>query len=148
MTFAVVKIKRIRPLPRPLPTYKTDLAAGMDLSAAIEKPWRLGPWQREAVPTGFAIELPDGYEAQIRPRSGHAKDDGITVLNTPGTIDPDYRGEIQVILVNLSDKEFEITPEMRIAQLVIAPFARAMLIPVEELSRTSRGASGFGGSGT
>ena len=131
-----------------LPQYRTDLAAGMDLSAAIEAPWRLGPWQRKVVPTGFAIELPDGYEAQVRPRSGLASKHGVTVLNTPGTIDPDYRDEIKVILVNLSDEEFEIDPQMRIAQLVIAPFARAMLIPVDELSITSRGTGGLGHTGT
>ena len=131
-----------------LPGYETDLAAGMDLRAAIEAPYHLCPWQRKVIPTGFAIELPDGYEAQVRPRSGLARKNGVTVLNTPGTIDPDYRDEIKIILVNLSDKKFKIEPEMRIAQLVIAPFARAILIPVEELSNTSRGTSGLGSTGT
>ena len=131
-----------------LPRYETDQAVGMDIRAAIEAPCCLCPWQRKLLPTGFAIELPDGYEAQVRPRSGLADKHGITVLNTPGTIDPDFRDEIKVILVNLSREKFMIMPEMRIAQLVIAPFARATLISVEELSITSRGTGGFGHTGS
>ena len=127
-----------------LPRYETDQAAGMDLRAAIEAPCYLCPSRHKVLPTGFAIELPDGYEAQVRPRSGLASNHGVTVLNTPGTIDPDYRGEIKVILMNLGRERFEIRPEMRIAQLVIAPFARATLISVEELSITSRDTGSFG----
>ena len=147
MISAVIKIKRISNN-LPPPQYETSQAVGMDLRAAIDAPFWLCPGQRIVVPVGFAIELPDGYEAQVRPRSGLAKKHGITVLNAPGTIDPDYRDEVKVILINLGTEPFKIEREMRIAQLVIAPFARATLIPVEELSNTARGTNGLGSTGT
>ncbi len=132
----------------PLPAYETALSAGMDLAAAIEAPVTLAPGGRTVVPTGLAIALPAGYEAQVRPRSGLAAKNGITVLNTPGTIDADYRGEVRVILVNLGDDAFEIERGMRIAQMVIAPITQASFAEVDTLPETARGAGGFGSTGT
>jgi dUTP pyrophosphatase len=131
-----------------VPHYATSQAAGADLSACIEKNIIIYPSQRTLVPTGLAIALPLGYEAQVRPRSGLALKNGITVLNSPGTIDADYRGEIQVILANLGDQPFTITPALRIAQLVIAPVVQAVFQEVELLDTTPRGTGGFGSTGT
>ncbi len=133
----------------PLPSYQTALAAGLDLIAAIPatQPVNLAPRARAMIPCGISIALPEGYEAQVRPRSGLAAKHGITVLNTPGTIDADYRGEIQVILVNLGTESVSITRGMRIAQLVIAIVARARLIAVSSLEQTDRGSGGFGSTG-
>ncbi len=132
----------------PLPSYATLHAAGLDLPAAVTQDLVLGSGQRAAVPTGFAIELPHGFEAQIRPRSGLALKNGITVLNSPGTIDADYRGEVQVILINLSGDPFTITRGMRIAQMVIAPVTRISLLEAEKLEDSARGTGGFGSTGT
>lgn len=131
----------------PLPAYQTEDAAGLDLLAAVEEPMPLAPLGRALVPTGLAIALPSGYEAQIRPRSGLAAKHGITVLNSPGTVDADYRGEVKVILINLSDAPFTIHRGERIAQMVIAPVSRAQFIETEVLDSTSRGAGGFGSTG-
>lgn len=132
---------------QPLPAYATPLSAGMDLHAALASPITLGPLQRALVPTGLSIELPEGTEAQIRPRSGLAYKHGLTVLNSPGTIDADYRGEIKVLLVNLSDTPFEIQPGERIAQMVVARYERVEWQEVEVLNSTQRGAGGFGHTG-
>ena len=131
------------------PSYESDGAAGMDLRAALPEgsPVIIGPLERSLIPTGIAIELPQGFEAQIRPRSGLAIKSGITVLNTPGTIDSDYRGEIKVILINLSDHPFELNRGDRIAQMVIAPVSQALMEKVETLSLTKRGEKGFGSTG-
>ncbi len=132
----------------PLPDYKTIGASGMDIAAAIMEPMTLKPLGRAAVPTGLKIAIPHGYEAQIRSRSGLALKDGIAVLNAPGTIDCDYRGEIKVVLINLSDKDFEITHGMRIAQMVFAPVTRSSFEVALELDTTQRGEGGFGSTGT
>ena len=134
----------------PLPAYQSAQAAGLDLLAAVpvDAPVTLAPGARALIPTGVAIALPPGMEAQVRPRSGLAARHGITVLNSPGTIDADYRGELQVILVNLGDESFFIGRGMRIAQLVIAPVARARLRVVAKLDLTPRGDTGFGSTGT
>ncbi len=133
----------------PLPSYATAGAAGLDLSAAIgeNEIITLKPGKRTLVPTGLQIHLPDGFEAQIRPRSGLALKNGIGLVNAPGTIDADYRGEIGVILVNLGEDDFEITRGLRIAQMVIAPVTRADLVAVDEVGATERGAGGFGSTG-
>lgn len=131
----------------PLPAYQTEDAAGLDLLAALEEPITLASLGRALVPTGLAIALPPGYEAQIRPRSGLAAKHGITVLNSPGTVDADYRGEVKVILINLSDTPFTIHRGERIAQMVIAPVSRAQFIETDVLDATSRGAGGFGSTG-
>ena len=130
------------------PFYATVNSAGMDLKANIEEPITLAPLQRAMVPTGLYIALPEGTEAQIRPRSGLAAKHGITVLNTPGTIDADYRGEIKVILVNLSNEPFTINPGERIAQMVVARYEKVEWDIVESLDETERGAGGFGSTGT
>jgi len=130
-----------------LPKYETEASAGMDLRANLEESIVLKPLQRTLVPTGLFIELPVGYEAQVRPRSGLAFKHGISVLNTPGTIDADYRGEIKVILVNLSDADFEIKDGERVAQMIISAHVQAKLQQVIVLSETSRGAGGFGHTG-
>ena len=131
----------------PLPAYQSDGAAGLDLLAAVETPLTLPPLGRALVPTGLALALPQGYEAQVRPRSGLAAKHGVTVLNSPGTVDADYRGEVKVILVNLSDTPFAIARGERIAQMVIAPVTRARLVEATELDDTARGAGGFGSTG-
>jgi len=131
----------------PLPQYATDHSAGLDLRADLESPVVLKPLERSLVPTGLFIELPEGFEAQVRPRSGLAAKHGISIVNTPGTIDPDYRGEIKVILVNLSDVPFTLEPGERIAQMVIARFEHISWVEVETLSETERGAGGFGHTG-
>ena len=130
-----------------LPDYATAAAAGADLLAAIDRDIELGPLERKIVPTGISIALPVGFEAQVRPRSGLAAKSGVTVANAPGTVDADYRGEIGVILINLSKEPFRISRGMRIAQLVVARHARAVWREVSELDRTARGAGGFGSTG-
>lgn len=132
-----------------LPTYETRGAAGMDLRAAVaeDAPMTLAPGKRALVPTGFIFEIPEGFEAQIRPRSGLAFKNGITCLNTPGTIDSDYRGEVKVLLINLGDGDFVIERGMRIAQMVIAPVTQARVAEVTETSDTARGPGGFGSTG-
>ena len=139
-----MKIKIINKSKHALPKYQTALSAGMDLYANIEEPVTLKPLERKLISTGLLIELPQGFEAQIRPRSGLAIKNGITVLNTPGTIDADYRGEIGVILVNLSAEPFTINDGDRIAQMIIAKHETAVWEEVTELDKTDRGAGGFG----
>lgn len=131
----------------PLPDYATAGSAGMDLLAALDAPLELAPGARALVPSGIAIALPEGYEAQVRPRSGLAARHGITVLNAPGTIDSDYRGELKAILINLGEAPFTINRGDRIAQLVVAACARATWQPVESLEESARGAGGFGSTG-
>jgi len=131
----------------PLPAYQSELAAGMDLLAAVTEPVALSPGQRALVPTGIAIALPAGFEAQVRPRSGLAAKQGVTVLNTPGTIDADYRGEVQVILINLGETPVMIERGMRIAQMVISRIERARLSETPALPATDRGSGGFGSTG-
>ena len=142
-----MKIKIINHSPYPLPEYATPLSAGMDLRAHIPGIITLQPLERALVPTGLFIELPAGYEAQVRPRSGMAARKGIGILNSPGTIDADYRGEIGIILVNLSGQAAEIVPGERIAQLVVASHQRVVWEPVEQLEETERGKGGFGSTG-
>lgn len=129
------------------PEYATEQAAGVDLRASIEEPITLSSLERAMVPTGIFIELPEGYEAQVRPRSGLAAKHGISIVNAPGTIDADYRGEIKVILVNLSKEDFTINPGERIAQMVIARYEKVEWREVDELSESERGAGGFGSTG-
>ena len=142
-----MKIKIVNHSKHPLPEYATPLSAGLDLRANIEIPVILTPLERKLIPTGIYLELPAGFEAQIRPRSGLAIKKGITVLNSPGTIDADYRGEVCVILVNLSNEEFIINDGERICQMVIASHEQAEWIEVTELEDTGRGAGGFGHTG-
>jgi|TARA_B110000261_G_C12930630_1_gene296355 dUTP pyrophosphatase len=130
-----------------LPTYATAASAGMDLRAAIEESISLVPMERKIIPTGMSIALPEGHEAQVRPRSGLAVKHGITVLNSPGTIDADYRGEIGVILINLSNEVFTVAPEDRIAQLVIAEYTQIVWEPTQTLEESERGSRGFGSTG-
>lgn len=142
-----MKIKIINKSVHPLPEYATSASAGLDLRANIDEPIVLKSLERYAVPTGLFIELPIGYEAQIRPRSGLAFKNGITVLNSPGTIDADYRGEIKIIVVNLSNEEFTINNGERVAQMVIAKHEQAEWTLVEQLEDTARGTGGFGSTG-
>lgn len=131
------------PIPRPM----TPHAAGMDIAAAVAEAVTLDPGARLSIPTGFALAIPEGYEGQVRPRSGLAANHGVTVLNAPGTIDADYRGELRVLLVNLGAAPFVIERGMRIAQLVIAPLARSVTVEVQDLPASSRGSGGFGSTG-
>ena len=142
-----MKVKIVNHSPYPLPAYATALSAGLDLKADLPEAITLKPLQRAMVPTGLYIALPPGYEAQVRPRSGLAAKHGITVLTSPGTIDADYRGEVRVILVNLSEEPFEIVPGERIAQMVVARHEQVEWEPVETLDATVRGAGGFGSTG-
>jgi dUTP pyrophosphatase len=142
-----MKIKVIDRSAHGLPHYETPLAAGLDVRANIEESIVLRPLERVVVPTGLSVELPEGYEMQIRPRSGMAARHGLTVLNTPGTIDPDYRGEIGVIVANLSATDYELKPGERIAQMVVARFERIEWEPTDTLSSTERGSGGFGHTG-
>ena len=142
-----MKIKIVNKSQHPLPEYATALAAGMDLRANLEQPIVLKPLERTLVPTGIYLQLPEGYEAQIRPRSGLAIKHGIGIVNSPGTIDADYRGEIRVILVNLSNEDFTIQDGERVCQMVIAQHARVEWENVESLDETQRGAGGFGHTG-
>lgn len=143
----MVTVKIINRSHHPMPQYSTASSAGMDLRAYVETPIVLKPMQRALVPTGIYIALPDEYEAQVRPRSGLALKHGVTVLNTPGTIDADYRGEVGVILMNLGQEDFVINDGERIAQMIVAKFEHADLLPVEFLDDTERGTGGFGHSG-
>lgn len=149
MTPVRIQVRRVRAHPEPLalPRYQSEQAAGLDLYADIEDDWTLAPQARRAVPTGLAIALPEGFEGQVRPRSGLALRHGITCINAPGTIDADYRGEIQVIVINLGDEPILIHPGDRIAQLVIAPVVHAELLEVEQLTASPRGDGGFGHTG-
>ncbi len=131
----------------PLPAYETPLSAGQDLRAAVSEPKTLGPGERALIPTGLAMAIPAGFEVQIRPRSGLALKHGVTCLNTPGTIDADYRGEVQVLLINLGQEPFTIQRGDRIAQMVIAPVTQGQWQEVETLDETARGAGGFGSTG-
>ena len=142
-----LRIKRLEGNNLELPKYKTEGSAGMDLTACIDENIILKPLERKLIKTGIAIALPNNYEEQVRPRSGLALKNGISVLNTPGTIDADYRGEIGVILINLSNEDFVVERGMRIAQLVISPIVQAELVEVEELDETLRGQGGFGSTG-
>ncbi|MEJ2593553.1 MAG: dUTP diphosphatase [bacterium] len=142
-----MKVSIVNKSKHELPKYATGSSAGMDIRANLDQPVALKPLQRTLVPTGLFIELPVGFEAQVRPRSGFAVKHGITVLNTPGTIDADYRGEIKVILVNISDKTYEIHDGERVAQLVIASHEQAVWNEVESLNETERGEGGFGHTG-
>lgn len=143
----MVKIKVVNTGCQPLPAYATSQSAGMDLRANIESPITLHPMERTLVPTGIRIELPEGYEAQVRPRSGLALKHGITVLNTPGTIDSDYRGELKVLLVNLSNDDFVVNAGERVAQMVIARHETATWEEVDVLDETERGEGGYGHTG-
>ena len=143
----MVRIEIINKSKHPLPEYATTQSAGMDLRANLDEPVTLGPLERALIPTGLFIALPDGYEAQIRPRSGLAIKHGISLVNAPGTIDADYRGEIGIILVNLSNESFTVNDGERVAQMVIARYEQAELAEVEVLGETERGAGGFGHTG-
>lgn len=143
----MIKVKIINQSPYPCPAYATPLSAGLDLKANLQEPVVLQPLGRALIPTGLYIALPAGYEAQVRPRSGLAIKHGITVLNTPGTVDADYRGEIKCILVNLSQEPFTIEPGERIAQMVVARHEQVEWEPVDALDETERGAGGFGSTG-
>lgn len=145
----ILKIKKLENLKElPLPKYETTGSAGMDLRAAIDEPITLGSGETKLIKTGFAIALEPGYEAQVRPRSGLALKNGITVLNSPGTVDSDYRGEVCVILTNTSATDFVIERGMRIAQMIIAQYEQAEIAEVEDLDETERGSGGFGSTGT
>lgn len=146
LTIAITRLPHAADLT--LPAYATEHSAGMDLLAAVSATKTLAPGERALIPTGLSIALPDGYEAQIRPRSGLALKNGITLVNTPGTIDADYRGEIGIILINHGSEPFVIERGMRIAQMVIAPYTRAQFSEVIELPTSQRGAGGFGSTGT
>lgn len=142
-----IRVARTGNVTVPLPEYRTAGAAGLDLCAAVPEPVRLAPGERRLIPTGLKLEIPDGFEGQVRPRSGLALRHGIGMVNAPGTIDSDYRGEVSVLLVNLGQEPFVVEPGARIAQLVICPVARAELVEVASLSETERGAGGYGSTG-
>ena len=142
-----MKIRIVNRSPHKLPAYETEHSAGMDLRAFTGEPVTLKPLERKLIPTGLFMELPAGFEAQVRPRSGLAVKHGITVLNSPGTIDADYRGEVGVILINLSSDDFTINDGDRIAQMIISRHEKAEMIETEEINSTDRGAGGFGHSG-
>jgi len=144
----MVHVPVINRSPYPLPAYATPGSAGLDLRAHLEEPRTLQPGDRTLIPTGLSLALPDGYEAQVRPRSGLALKHGITVLNSPGTVDADYRGDVGVILINLGHEPFASAPGDRIAQLVVAAYAQVEWTLVETLPETERGAGGFGHTGT
>ena len=148
MKSSAVLIKKLSNLNDfPLPTYQSDEAAGVDLCASIEESMKILPWEKEIIPCGISISMPRGLEAQVRPRSGLAFKHGITILNTPGTIDSDYRGEIKVILINLSKQEFLIHPKDRIAQMVFSNVSQVKFKEVDDLDTTKRGTDGFGSTG-
>lgn len=150
MSAVTVKVRRVRPSELPLPKYHSPLAAGFDLLADVpaDAPIELAPGERKLIPTGLALEIPAGFEGQVRPRSGLALKQGLTCLNSPGTIDADYRGEVGVILINHSEDLVFVRRGERIAQLVISPVVHANLIEVAELSDSSRGEGGFGSTGS
>jgi dUTP pyrophosphatase len=143
----VVRVVRTGPVSVGLPEYRTAGAAGLDLEAAISEPVTLQPMQRRLIPSGLILEIPEGYEGQVRPRSGLALRHGISMVNTPGTIDADYRGEVGVLLINLGQEPFVIEPRARIGQLVIARVARARIEEAKELGTTERGGGGYGSTG-
>ncbi|MEI9950717.1 MAG: dUTP diphosphatase [Pseudomonadota bacterium] len=142
-----LRVQKVGPVEVPLPAYQTERAAGLDLSAAIGAPMRIEPGARALVPTGLAFAIPDGYEGQVRPRSGLALKFGISIVNSPGTIDSDYRGMVAVLLINLGQEPVLIEPLSRIAQLVICPVVQAELELVNALDETTRGAGGYGSTG-
>jgi dUTP pyrophosphatase len=144
----VVRVVRTGPVSVGLPEYRTAGAAGLDLEAAISEPVTLAPMQRRLIPSGLILEIPEGYEGQVRPRSGLALRHGISMVNAPGTIDADYRGEVGVLLINLGQEPFVIEPRARIGQLVIAAVARARIEEATELGVTGRGGGGYGSTGT
>lgn len=146
MPSLTIPVRRLRPSPDalPLPRYMTAGAAGIDLMADVTEPLELAPGGRQLVPTGIAVEIPPGFEAQVRPRSGLAWRHGVTLLNSPGTIDSDYRGEIMVLLINLGDQPYTVRRAERIAQMVIAPVVRAELLEADMLADSTRGGGGFG----
>ena len=144
----MTQVKIVNQSPFELPAYATPSSAGMDLRANLDAPLTLKPLQRAMIPTGLFIELPQGYEAQIRPRSGLAAKHGISFPNTPGTIDADYRGEIKIIVINLSDQDFVLNPGERIAQMIINQYEKIEWLPVQTLAESERGAGGFGSTGT
>jgi dUTP pyrophosphatase len=143
-----VRIQHVGAIRVPSPSYQTSGSAGLDLCAALPEPVRLAPGERRLIPAGLRLELPEGFEGQVRPRSGLALRHGLTVLNSPGTIDSDYRGELGILLINLGSEAVEIAPLQRIAQLVIAPVSLAQLEVVTSLSETGRAAGGYGSTGT
>ena len=143
----MTSVKVINKGHQPLPAYATEMSAGMDLRANLEEPVTLQPMERKLIPTGLYIALPVGHEAQIRPRSGLALKHGVTVLNTPGTVDADYRGEVKVLLVNLSDVPFVVNDGERIAQMIVTKYEQVELVEVEQLDETERGAGGYGHTG-
>jgi dUTP pyrophosphatase len=142
-----LRVQKVGPVEVPLPAYQSARAAGLDLCAALAEPKRLGPGERALIPTGLALAIPDGYEGQVRPRSGLALKHGIGIVNSPGTIDADYRGMLQVLLVNNGREPYLVEPLSRIAQLVICPVVQAELELVSELDETARGAGGYGSTG-
>lgn len=142
-----LKVKKLENYQGDLPAYQSFLASGFDVRAQIEVPLSLKPGERTLIPTGLSFEIPPGYEIQSRPRSGLAYKQGISIVNTPGTIDADYRGEVKIILINLGNEECFIQPQDRVAQLILAPVVQAEFIVVDELSETQRGAGGFGSTG-
>ena len=146
ITVPILQLDHARDLP--LPAFATEHSAGQDLLAAVDAPVTLQPGARALIPTGIAIALPEGFEAQVRPRSGLAAKNGVTTLNAPGTIDADYRGEVKVILINHGQEPFTVERGMRIAQMVIAAYARVSWLPSASLDETARGAGGFGSTGT
>ncbi len=146
-TLISIPIVRAGDVAAPAPEYRTEGAVGLDLCAALAEPLTIPRGKRRLVPTGWAVAIPEGYEGQVRPRSGLAHAHGVTVLNAPGTIDPDYRGELKVLLVNHGDEDYLVQPGDRIAQLVICPVARAELVRVEALDTTKRGSGGYGSTG-
>ncbi len=141
-----IKVKRLRPSAK-IPAYQSANAAGMDLIADLSATILIAPHERRPIPAGIALEIPPGYEGQVRPRSGRALADGLTLINSPGTIDADFRGEVKVLIVNLGEQTIEIHPGDRIAQLIITPVTRATIIEADELGDTARGAGGFGHTG-
>jgi dUTP pyrophosphatase len=143
-----LKLRRTGPHSVPLPAYQTPGSAGLDLCAALAEPVRLAPGERRLIPTGLIFELPEGYEAQVRPRSGLALKHGLTIVNSPGTIDSDYRGEVGVVLINHGHEPFVVEPLSRIAQVVIAPVVRARVELTDSVTETTRGAGGYGSTGT
>jgi dUTP pyrophosphatase len=140
-------VKRVGPVAAPLPQYQTERSAGLDLCAALAQPMVLAPGERRLVPTGLAVAIPAGYEGQIRPRSGLALRHGLGIINSPGTIDSDYRGEVCIVLINHGSESFTVEPLARIAQLVLAPVIRAQLLLCAELDDTERGTGGYGSTG-
>lgn len=147
MQKVAVKVKRLAHFKGDLPTYGSLYASGFDLRAQIQAPLLLNPGQRVMVPTGLSVEIPAGYEIQVRPRSGWAAKKGITVVNSPGTVDADYRGEVQIALINLGNEPLEILDQDRVAQAVLCPVFQAELVDADELSSTERGVGGFGSTG-